>query len=61
MPDSMTPYRVASFVAIKRLSNFGLKATENAQSIIKPSTCEPKSILQTSSYSIVVKSPLFGV
>jgi hypothetical protein len=61
IPDSLRPVFVESFTHSKSLSNLGLKATVKAQSIILPSTWVPKSILHTSSYYIVVKSPGLGV
>jgi len=61
IPASLIPVFVASFTASKSLSYLGLKATVKAVSIILPHIYVPKSILQTSSYSIVVWSPLFGV
>jgi len=61
IPASLTPVIVASFTHSNSLSYLGLKATVKAQSIILPSTYVPKSILQTSSSSIVVISPGLGV
>lgn len=60
-PAVLIPVFVASRAASTSGSNYGLNATVNAESTIHPFTYVPKSILQTSSYSIVVVSPLFGV
>lgn len=53
IPAAFIPLFVASLAASNNLSYCGLKATVKAVSIIKPFTYVPKSILHTSSYSIV--------
>ncbi len=55
------PVLVASLTACNRGLYWGLNVTVNAESMIRPFICVPKSILQTSSYWSTVLSPAFGV
>eukprot|EP00967_Tisochrysis_lutea_P008696 scaffold10384_cov30-Tisochrysis_lutea.AAC.3 len=61
MPVAAIPASVASFTASASGSNCGSKCTVHAESIMRPLTCVPKSILHTSPYCRTVLSPEFGV
>mmetsp|Transcript_29610 Transcript_29610/g.62000 ORF Transcript_29610/g.62000 Transcript_29610/m.62000 type:complete len:398 (+) Transcript_29610:1077-2270(+) len=61
MPAAFTPARVASRTASASRSNCGSKCTVHAESMMRPFTCVPKSILHTSPYCSTVLSPEFGV
>ena len=61
MPAAAMPVFVASLTAAASGSNVGSKWTVQAESIIRPLTCVPKSILQTSPCCSTVLSPELGV
>eukprot|EP00982_Pelagococcus_subviridis_P008937 30890-Pelagococcus_subviridis.AAC.8 len=61
IPDSFIPHSVASLTASRSGSYLGVKVFVNAQSMMRPLICVPKSNLMTSSLSTTVSSPPFGV
>ena len=61
IPDSLIPHSVASRTASRSGSYMSLNVLVNAQSMIRPLICVPKSNLMTSSLSMTVVSPPLGV
>eukprot|EP00160_Parvularia_atlantis_P000053 Unigene10044_Nuclearia_a/m.30683 Unigene10044_Nuclearia_a/g.30683 ORF Unigene10044_Nuclearia_a/g.30683 Unigene10044_Nuclearia_a/m.30683 type:complete len:346 (+) Unigene10044_Nuclearia_a:333-1370(+) len=61
MPAARMPAFVASRTASLSGSNCGSNETVKAQSMMRPLTCVPKSILHTSPYCSTVVSPGLGV
>mmetsp|Transcript_26224 Transcript_26224/g.69539 ORF Transcript_26224/g.69539 Transcript_26224/m.69539 type:complete len:288 (-) Transcript_26224:174-1037(-) len=61
MPAALTPALVDSRTASASISNCGSKWTVQAESMMRPLTWVPKSILQTSPYCSTVLSPELGV